>query len=519
MEADELHEVLERLEHAEHEHHASLRAVVTVLILIVTVLTAVTGLLAARANRHNAEAQRERAVHTVESQELAQRAYQLYGQYLDLEASSTAAYQRYATERRLAQDRTAGDPTDLNREADAWNEQNGVFQDSFNKIDLAKANAAPTLTEQEAFSDARAADAWISKEDANIGVAGLFAVCLFLLGLALTVPGRGVKWGFVGIALLLAVVGVGRALVVNVSSVHRVPEQALEAYQAGTLASYQGDSDKAVEEYQKAVEADDGYTDGWIALAEAKSGDDTDKKALQEAVDAYEKALDLGEDGYVVHNNLGYVYLLLGENDRAEAEIDAAHDLEPDEPFVLMSEAEVALVQGDEATAQMWSDEAVDILEKFDSAFRDQFFAQLRSADRPALEVAGVPAERLDTIFSHLREVEASLDAFDSPEPRDLNGATLDDLKAVYQDDRGRFEITFGQNDIHDGDITSARIYNTADESYSVYSSSPRLDVATEAGSFDFTAHTPIDAGTYRIELYLNGHFQTSTTVKSPGDA
>ena len=62
------------------------------------------------------------------------------------------------------------------------------------------------------------------------------------------------------------------------------------------------------------------------------------------------------------------------------------------------------------------------------------------------------------------------------------------------------------------------RIYNTADESYSVYSSSPRLDVAAAGGSYNYTAHTPIDQGTYRIELYLNGHFQTSTTVKSPGD-
>jgi tetratricopeptide (TPR) repeat protein len=519
MEADELHEVIERLEHAEHEHHSALRATVTVLILIVTVLTALTGLLAARANRHNAEAQRERAVHTVEAQELGQRSYSLFGQYLDLEAASTAAYQRYAIEHRLAVSGGAGDKRDLNREADEWNEQNGVFQDSFNKIDLAKADAAPTLPEQEAFSDARAADAWISKEDANIGVAGLFAVCLFLLGLALTVPGRGVKWGFVGIALLLAVVGVGRALVVNLSSVHRVPEQALEAFHDGTLASYQGDTEKAVEEYRKAVEADGSYTEAWVALAQSRSGGVADKPALREAATSYEKAIDLGEDGYVVHNNLGYVYLLLGENDKAKEEIDVAHELEPEEPFILMSEAEVSLVQGDEATAQMWSDKAVEVLSGFDSAFRNQFFAQLRAADRPALEAAGVPADRLDTMYGHLREVEASLDAFDSAEPRDLNGATVTDVNAVYQKDRGRYEITFSQNDIHTDDITSLRVYNTADESYSVYSSSPRIDVATEPGSFTNTVHTPIDQGTYRIELYLNGHFQTTTTVESPGDA
>ena len=518
MEADELHEVIERLEHAEHEHHASLRATVTVLILIVTVLTAITGLLAARANRHNAEAQRERAVHTVQAQELGQRSYELYGQYLDLEAASTAAYQRYAIEHRLAVSGGAGNAADLNREADAWDAQNGVFQDAFNKIDLAKEDAAPTLPEQEAFSDARAADAWISKEDANIGVAGLFAVCLFLLGLALTVPGRGVKWGFVGIAVLLAVLGLGRALVVNLSSVHRVPDQALEAYHDGTLASYQGDNDKAVEEYRKAVDADSGYTEGWIALAQAQSGDQTDKTALRAAASSYEKAIDLGEDGYVVHNNLGYVYLLLGDEDKAAQEIDTAHQLEPEEPFVLMSEAEVALVQGDEATAQMWSDRAVEVLAKFDSAFRDQFFALLRSSDRPALQTAGVPADRLQPVFDHLREVEASLDAFDSAEPRDLNGATLTNVGAVYQKDRGRYEITFDQNNIHEGDITSVRIYNTADESYSVYSSSPRLDVATAGGSYNYTAHTPIDQGNYRIELYLNGHFQTSTTVDSPGD-
>src|SRR3954451_1248075 len=272
MEADELHEVIERLEHAEHEHHGSLRATVTVLILLVTVLTAVTGLLAARANRHNAEAQRERAVHTVEAQELGQKSYELYGQYLDLEAASTAAYQRYAIEHRLATS-GLGSARALNREADAWNAQNGVFQDAFNKIDLAKADAAPTLPEQEAFSDARAADAWISKEDADIGVAGLFAVCLFLLGLALTVPGRGVKWGFVGIAVLLAVIGVSRALVVNAGSVHELPKKSLEAYKAGTFADYNGETKKATEEYQKAVDADPGYSEGWLALGGVQSAD------------------------------------------------------------------------------------------------------------------------------------------------------------------------------------------------------------------------------------------------------
>ncbi|MDQ1697803.1 MAG: hypothetical protein QOJ03_3156 [Frankiaceae bacterium] len=518
MEAEELHEVIERLEHAGHERHGSLRSTVTVLILLITVLTALTGLLAARANRNNAEAQRSRAIHTVAAQQASQRAYEDFGQYLDLEAASTAAYRRYAVEHRLAQN-SPGSAAELNAEADAWNEQNGAFQDKFNKIDLAKANAASSLPEQEAFSDAQAADSWISKEDANIGVAGLFAVCLFLLGLALTVPGHGVKWGFVAIALLLSVVGVGRALVVNASSVHRVPEESLKAYYAGTLAEFQGDYKKAVASFQKAVEADDKYTEGYLALGGAQSVDQTDTKQLRASTQAYEKALNLGEDSYLVHNNLGYAYLILGDRARAEAEVSEALRLAPEEPYILMSQAEVGLVHGDDAEAERWRDKAVEVIAKFDSAFRDQFFAQLRAQDRKSMEIAGVSNERLDSFFNGLRDIEASLDAYGTAELHDLNGATLTNLKAAYQSDRARYEITFDLNDGHKGDITSARIYSVDTEAYSPYSSTPRLFVQTASGSYSDTAHTPIDAGQWRIELYLNGHFQQSVTVDSPGDA
>jgi tetratricopeptide (TPR) repeat protein len=518
VEGEELHEVIERLEHAGHEGRSSLRATVTILILVVTVFTALTGLLAARANRHNAEAQRARAIHTVQAQRADQRAYEEFGQYLDLEAASTASYRRYAVEHRLARSASGSTATQMNDEADAWNVQNGVFQDAFNTIDLAKANAASARPEQEAFSDARAADAWISKEDANIGVAGLFAVCLFLLGLGLTVPGHGVKWGFVAIAVLLATIGVGRALVVNASSVHRVPEASLSAYQAGTLAEFQGNYKKAVTEFAKAVRDDGQYTEGYVALAGAQSADQTDTAQLKAAAASYEKAISLGEDGYLVHNNLGYAYLILGDRPRAAAEIGVAQRLEPKEPFILLSEAEVALVAGDDAAAQRWRDKAVTVLSTFDSAFRDQFFTQLRAQDRKSLQIAGVAANRIDTFFNGLRDIEASLDAYGSAEPRDLNGATLTNLAAVYQKDRGRFEITFDQNDIHSGDVTSTRIYDVTTEAYSPYSSVPRLDVATDPGSFNETAHTPIDAGKWRIELYLNGQFQQSVTVDSPGD-
>lgn len=518
MEAGELHELVEHVEHAAHERHATIRSVVTVLILVVTVLTALTGLLAALASRHNDDAQRERAIHTVAAQQADEQAYQDFGQYLDLEAASTADYRRYAVEHRLAQSASGSTAASLSAEADAWNQQNGVFQNKFNAIDLNKSDAASAMPEQEAFSDARAADAWVSKEDADIGVAGLFAVCLFLLGLALSVPGRGVKWGFVAIAGTLALVGVARGMVVNLSPVHRVPHKALVAYEAGTLAGYQQDYKLAATDFRRAVDADSGYGEGWLALAQAQSADETDHGLLQAAAASYEKALQHGEKGYLVHNNLGYVYLLLGDDKRAAAEIDTAVALAPREPYILMSEAEVGLATGDIAAADHWRDKAVAVLAGFDSGFRDQFFAQLRNQDRRALEAAKVPTARLDTFFGTLRNIEASLDAFGSPVPRTVDGASLTNLAATYQPDRGRFEVTFDQNGIHTGDITSLRVYSTADESYSPYSSTPRIDVATEPGDFTFTAHTPIDQGEWRIELYLNGNFQTSITVKSPGD-
>jgi tetratricopeptide (TPR) repeat protein len=307
-------------------------------------------------------------------------------------------------------------------------------------------------------------------------------------------------------------------LVVNLSSVHRLPEASLEAFKAGTFAEYNGDTKKAEEEYQKAVDEDPSYSEAWLSLGGVQSSDQTDVKQLRKSVESYRKAIDLGQDGYVVHNNLGYTSLLLGDRKTAETEINIAHELRQEEPFILMSEAELALVKGDVEKANEWRSEAVAVLTKFDIVFRNQFFAALRLQDRSALKLAGVPQERLDTFYNELRDIEASIDALHSKQPLALDGASLSDLTATYKQDRQAYEIVFSQNNLHVGDVTSIRVYNATTEAYSQYSSTPRIDVATEAGNFTFTAHTPIDAGKQRIELYLNGHFQTSVEVDSPGD-
>jgi len=108
-----------------------------------------------------------------------------------------------------------------------------------------------------------------------------------------------------------------------------------------------------------------------------------------EAQQAFQTAIQLGEDSLVINPNdaktLAYVaayYANVGETDKANAAIDRAIDMAPNDPHTYYFAAHVSIAHGD-------SSEALDSLEKSlalgyaqDAIANDPVFADLRSNDR-----------------------------------------------------------------------------------------------------------------------------------------
>ncbi len=520
MEAGEFHELVERVEHLEHEQQPRIRTIITILIPVVTVLTALTSLLAARDNGHAAVAQRLRTTDTIAAQRTGEEAAQQIGRYNDINAAFADAVRRNTLELRDARTIGGTEAEVLRSEAAQWARSARFYHRQTGSFDLPQLYSAGTLQEQQAFEAGTVAQEWIDREDANIGLAGLFAVALFLLGLTMTLPRNSVKWGFVTVACLLGLIGIVRLALINLPGVHHTPETALVDYSNAILAENSSDASTQtpITDLTSATKLDPEYGQAWVALGEARdiagSGSPSDATA---AITDYQHALSLDQKTADVYNNMAYDEILLKRSAQGIADSTAAHDLEPDNPYIDMTLGEAALSSGDMATATHWRSETVSILSGLDSNFRDHFFTTLRSVDIPELSTAGVPTARLAAYFNPLRNVEASLDAFGSPTPRPLDGASLSDVRTAYYRPRALYLITYQATDVHTGDIVSVRVYNRANEGYSLYSSYPKVPM-TSSGSGRLSIKTPIDRGKYRIEFYLNGNFQTETTVKSPGD-
>lgn len=521
MEAGELHELVERVESIEREHHPRIRTLVTILIPVVTVLTALTSLFAARANGHAVVAQRARANDIVAAERAGEDAAEQIGRYNDINTASWDAYRRSVIENRQAATLSGSSAALLRTQASRWATTQTFYNKQLNAFDLPSLQTAGTLDQQRAFEAGQVGQEWVDKEDSDIGLAGLFAVALFLLGLTMTLPRASVKWGFIGVACLLAVIGIIRMVLVNVPGVHQTPAGALADYSnalKAEQATSNGDSSNgntAVSQLTAATRLDPDYGQAWLALGEARDGSSSPDSAA--AVEDYRRAIELDQGSASAYNNLSYDEVLLGRYGQAAADADSAHALQPSNPFIDMTRAEAALGSGDLAAATHWRDVAVGVLSNLDSSFRDSFFAQLRVADIPSLTRAGLPSQRVQQLFGPLRNVEASLDAFGSPTPRPLDGATLSGLHATYYKPRALYLMAYTANNVHAGDIVSIRVYDDSTEQYSIYSSYPKYPLTT-SGTGRLTAKTPIDKGQYRIELYLNGNFQTSITVNSPGD-
>ena len=192
----------------------------------------------------------------------------------------------------------------------------------------------PTYWQQRRDAAALANGAWNAKSSTYVSVLTLFAVALFLFGIAATIGGK-LRGGFVALGVLIALAGTGWLTATAISPVQVRPDAALQAmargyvdvYRAGILRNWRDKTgalqyfQSGVDQLDEALKIDPNYAaalseraSAYLQAGEQHVWDREDgSQFLQYAIADYRAAIDNGDDSLNALWNLGWAYFLLGD--------------------------------------------------------------------------------------------------------------------------------------------------------------------------------------------------------------
>ncbi|HWG74545.1 MAG TPA: tetratricopeptide repeat protein [Acidimicrobiales bacterium] len=530
-----LEEVKEEIEHLDHVPAGRLKVVVTVAVLLVTFATTAGALLAAKAAARESEAQRQRQ--QMSAQAVAASIKDTSSTAIidqQRNDSSEAGWRRTFLDLVATDPSTAGDTKAQVQSEAAASEKQRVAIDAglpvpYSKLQAYEATlAVPTdLANQTAQARATESAQWLGKEDVALSTVSMLALALFLLGLALTISTRGTAKGFVALALVLLLVSVGRLADVAARGVTVPTGQAITAYAKGNEKLADGDYPGAIGQFKTAVHLSPGYESAWEQLANAEFDQST--PAGYAASERYfAKALDLKPSESKVaplYNNLGFSQLVDGHLQAAATTLHTALSLDPTNEVTLASLAEQRVLAHDSPSADQYLAQALAIVARHGSYFRQQYFEAFRS-DQDTFAVAGVPPSVTDAFYTRVKQAEASLDSLGSANPGDAHGATVTNIVTRpvtgAAGKAGLATVGFDYTGFQADDHLALRWYEDG-VTYELTDSQPNsvLD-ASAAGNGAFAPdayNVPVPEGSQTVEIYLNGVLLGSSTFNMPAGA
>ncbi len=203
-----------------------------------------------------------------------------------------------------------------------------------------------TLTERFANA-ALISDAWGEKGDAYVNHLTLLAVALFLYGLATTAL-RRLKWYFVSTGSVLGAVTLVWMMVVLVTPIEALPDEAIVAYADGVGLAYQDKHEEAITAFASALELAPDYANAYYERGKAYF-------ALQHyelAAADYESAISAGREDVNVPWNLGWTYYLAGDLEQSIAMTEQALGIDPEQVALLFNLGLAQLATGNVEAAQ-----------------------------------------------------------------------------------------------------------------------------------------------------------------------
>ncbi|MCA1552984.1 MAG: FAD binding domain-containing protein, partial [Chloroflexi bacterium] len=167
-----------------------------------------------------------------------------------------------------------------------------------------------TLLSERREAAAAEASQWDNKSNNFIAAIAVFAVVLFLFGLASTLGGI-IRTGFVMLGLALALISLMWVVGTAASPVRHVGERQLSRFAQAEGAMWQSKYDDAIQGFSDVLAADRDYANAYSERGYAYLKSEPPK--LVEAVKDLQSALAKGNTKYEVYWNLGWAYYLAGD--------------------------------------------------------------------------------------------------------------------------------------------------------------------------------------------------------------
>ena len=379
--------------------------------------------------------------------------------------------------------------------------------------DLAQYYAAkeydPTYWQQLRDAAAAANSAWSAKASTYVSVLTLFAVALFLFGIAATIGGK-LRGGFAALGVLIAIVATGWMTATALSPVNTRSEAAMQAMARGHVDVYRAsilrdwrEKDAALQYFQSginqlndALRADPAYAEAlserasaYLQAGEQRVWDREDgSQFLQYAIDDYRAAIGHGDESLNALWNLGWAYFLLGDQPESLDWTDRALEKAPQQIGLYLNQAL-----------------ALRALGKVNEAFAavDQAYQQAKTQ----------PISSANYYFhASIFDITQQLRAFPNP---DL-AALLKDVKEKYVSLRYRKGQPAQPSG---GQITAVTFYQTLNENKVLIDPTDTFPAQTEGvyAGFDYT-HMPASGEIEALVYFEDREDETLTVLEKLSD-
>jgi tetratricopeptide (TPR) repeat protein len=340
----------------------------------------------------------------------------------------------------LAKDMSGGAPEQSNADVDSTDAQLQVAPDE------------ARLT-QQVF--ANKANDYGNKSDSYVALLTVLAVGLFLIGLSLTVAGRG--------RYLLAIPGVGIAIVcvvwavlITTGSITKISPNAVDLTAQGLQKQSSSDLKGAIDSYHAAIKDSPSFGPAYARLADAEfengvtnSGGNqfqsiSDPDATRRAIDAGEKAISLGESNPSLLSSIGFFHFTVGDYARAEQLSQQALAGNNQLPVLIFNLGVAQAAQNEKSAARKTYQQGIDVANKEnDSGLKQQEI----SGALTDLEIANLQATSAKDL---IQELKGKLVDAEFQTGTDGSDASADNVAVTT--DQFRMEASYDTTNLSDGD-------------------------------------------------------------------
>ena len=377
---------------------------------------------------------------------------------------------------------------------------------------------------QQVFADK--ANDYGNKADAYVALLTVLAVGLFLIGLSLTVSGRG-RYMLAIPGVAIAAVCVVWAVFITTGSITKVSPKAVDLTAEGQQKQIANDVPGAVDSYKAAIADSPSFGPAFARLADAEfesgvnnsAGNEfesiADPDATKRAVAAGEKAISLGESNPSLLSSVGFYHFTLGEYDRAEALSQQAIDANDQIAPLIFNLAVAQAAKNEKSAARKTYDRGIDVLHKEQDAFLRE---EIASAALTDLEIANSTATSAKDL---IQEMKGKLVDAEFETGTDAGDATADDIE-VSVDAFHRLRAQYTTTNLDD-DTTLTNVWYfrplEADgkgpyvQAFSLDSTSTVTDDSSSTGAHENGDCLP--GGDYRVEVYAGSKLIGSNNDKA----